>query len=42
MEYFRAVNPKQLDLCLKMLFDENVLSTIETLRNSKGKIEYCI
>ncbi len=42
MKDFIAMNAKQLDLCLKMLFAEGIEPAVKTLRNGKGKIYYRI
>lgn len=42
MEYFLAVSDKQLGLCLRMLYAEGIRAIVETVRNSKGKIEFHI
>ena len=40
MEYFLAVSDKQLGLCLRLLYAEGIRAIVETVRNSKGKIEF--
>lgn len=42
MDYLRAVNDKQLGLCLRMLYAENVAYFVDTVMNSKNKIEFHI
>jgi len=42
MDYFIAVNDKQLGVCLRMLYAENIQAFVETVRNDKGKIEFHI
>lgn len=42
MEYFLAVSDKQLGLCLRLLSAEGIRAIVETVRNSKGKIEFHI
>lgn len=42
MSYFLAVNDKQLGICLRMLYAENIQGLVETVKNSKGKIEFHI
>ena len=42
MEYFLAVSDKQLGLCLRLLYAEGIRAIVETVRNSKGKIEFHI
>lgn len=42
MNYFRAKNDKQLGVCLRMLYAEKIQGLVETVKNSKGKIEFCI
>lgn len=42
MYQFKAVNAKQLDLCLKMLYAERIQPTVLTVENEKHKIEYHI
>ena len=40
MNYFRAVNDKQLGICLRMIYAEHIHSFVETVMNDKGKIEF--
>lgn len=40
MDYFLAVNDKQLGICLRMLYAEGLEVTVKTVRNSKSKIEF--
>lgn len=40
MDYFRAVNDKQLGICLRMLYAEEIQGFVETIKNDKGKIEF--
>lgn len=42
MKYFLAVNNKQLGLCLRMLYAEKIQGFVETVMNSKGRIEFHI
>ncbi len=42
MDYFLAVNDKQLGVCLRMLYAEKLQGIVETVRNDKGKIEFHI
>ena len=42
MEYFLAVNDKQLGLCLRMLYADGLNANVQTVRNDKGKIEFHI
>lgn len=42
MNYFLAVNDKQLGVCLRMLYAEKMQCFVETVMNSKGKIEFHI
>lgn len=39
---FEAKNPKQLDICLKMLYAEKVNFTVKVLETINGKIYYQI
>lgn len=41
-QYFRAVNDKQLGVCLRMLYAEKLQPFVETVLNEKGKIEFHI
>ena len=41
-DYFKAVNDKQLGICLRMLYAEKIQGFVETVKNSKGKIEFHI
>ena len=40
MREFVAKNPKQLDICLKLLYAERVGFSVEVCENTKRKIEY--
>ncbi|MDE6019770.1 MAG: hypothetical protein K2H01_02055 [Ruminococcus sp.] len=40
MDYFMAKNDKQLGTCLRMLYSEKIQAHVETIVNSKGKIEF--
>lgn len=42
MKWFVAKNPKQLDICLKMLYAENITFIVSVCENDKRKIEYHI
>lgn len=42
MNYFLAVNNKQLGICLRMLFAEGIQGNVETVLNGKHKIEFHI
>lgn len=42
MDYFLAVNDKQLGICLRMLYAERIQGYVETMMNGKGKIEFHI
>lgn len=42
MSYFRAINNKQLGVCLRMLYAEGIQGSVETLLNDKHKIEFHI
>ena len=42
MKEFRAKNPKHLDLCLKLLYAEQIGFSIKVCENIKKKIEYAI
>lgn len=42
MLYFRAINNKQLGVCLRMLFAEGVQGNVETVLNEKDRIEFHI
>ncbi len=42
MDYFRAVNDKQLGVCLRMLYADKIQGFVETTINDKGKIEFHI
>lgn len=42
MRYFRAVNNKQLGVCLRMLFAEGIQGTVKTVLNDKDRIEFHI
>lgn len=40
MNYFQAVNDKQLGICLRMLYAEEIQPFVITVMNDKGKIEF--
>lgn len=40
--FFKAVNDRQLGICLRMLYAEKMQGLVETVKNSKGKIEFHI
>lgn len=40
MKTFIAKNPKQLDLCLKLMYMENIRFTVTVTQPSKHKIVY--
>lgn len=40
--YFKAVNDKQLGICLRMLYAERIQPFIDTVLNDKDKIEFHI
>lgn len=42
MRYFVAKNERQLGLCLRMLYDENITAIVTVCENDKRKIEYHI
>lgn len=42
MSYFRAINNKQLGVCLRMLYAEGVQGNVETVMNDKHRIEFHI
>lgn len=42
MNEFVARSPRQLDLCLKLLYDANVAFAVKIRENEKRKIEYVI
>lgn len=42
MDYFQAVNDKQLGVCLRMLYAEKIQPFVKTVMNVKGKIEFQI
>lgn len=42
MNYFLAVNDRQLGTCLRMLFAERIQPTVQTVMNDKGKIEFYV
>ena len=42
MDYFLAVNDRQLGTCLRMLFAEKLQPAVQTVLNDKGKIEFHI
>lgn len=42
MNYFQAVNDKQLGVCLRMLYAEKIQPFVKTTMNEKGKIEFHI
>ena len=40
MNYFQAVNDKQLGVCLRMLYAEKIQPFVKIVMNEKGKIEF--
>lgn len=42
MKTFLAKNPKQLDICLKMLYSEHIEFMVRIKENDRKKIEYNI
>lgn len=40
MREFLAKNPKQLDLCLRLLYSEHIGFSVRVCENTKKKIEY--
>lgn len=40
MRYLLAVNGKQLDICLKMLFEYGCIWQVEMHKTDKGKMHY--
>lgn len=40
MKEFKARNPKQLDLCLKMLYAEGIPFSVRIEEDEKGKVFY--
>ena len=42
MNYFLAVNDRQLGICLRMLYAERLQGYVYTVLNSKNRIEYHI
>ena len=42
VNYFLAVNNKQLGTCLRMLFAEGIQGTVQVVLNNKNKIEFHI
>lgn len=42
MNYFLAVNNKQLGVCLRMLFAEGIQGSVQTVLNEKSRIEFHI
>ena len=42
MNEFEAKSPRQLDLCLRMLYAENVQFSVRIKENDKGKLMYVI
>lgn len=42
MNYFLAVNDRQLGTCLRMLYAEKLQPAVQTVLNEKGKIEFHI
>lgn len=42
MDYFLAVNNRQLGICLRMLFADGIQGHVETVLNEKDKIEFHI
>ncbi len=42
MNGFMAKNPKQLDICLRLLYAEKVSFTVRVIETHKRKIEYTV
>lgn len=42
MDYFLAINNRQLGICLRMLFADGIQGHVETVLNEKDKIEFHI
>ena len=42
MSGFKAYNPRQLDICLRMLYADGIDFTVKVAETSKGKIVYNI
>lgn len=42
MDYFLAKSDKQLGICLRMLYAEDIQGRVEVVMNRKHKIEYHI
>ena len=42
MDYFLAVNDRQLGTCLRMLFAEGIQGIVQVVSNDKNKIEFHI
>lgn len=42
MNHFKAVNDKQLGVCLRMLYADGIQGTVNVSLNDKGKIEFHI
>lgn len=42
MDHFLAKNNKQLGVCLRMLYAEEIQGTVKTVLNSKDRIEFHI
>ncbi len=42
MDQFKAVNDKQLGVCLRMLYAEGIQPIVNVVMNDKGKIEFNI
>lgn len=40
MKTFLARNPKQLDLCLRLLYSERLIFSVRVVESAKKKIEY--
>lgn len=40
MRFLNAKNPKQLNLCLRMLYAEKVKWTVDIVEDNNGKIRY--
>ena len=40
MKTFLARNPKQLDLCLRLLYSERLIFSFRVVESAKKKIEY--
>lgn len=42
MNHFKAVNDKQLGVCLRMLYADGIQGFVDVVMNDKGKIEFHI